>query len=78
MSDLLRYISNAGCYLVEVCPQEVNLLVTLEQAGPEIGLQLFLAQDHLNIGRCVVGLGVLDIDVAVELELKVICCLLGV
>ena len=56
----------------------MHLLVALEQAGPVLGLQLLLSQDHLDIGRSVVGLGVVDINLTVELDVKVVGGLLGI
>lgn len=69
---MLRY-----AYLVEVGLQEVHLLVVLEQPGPELLLELLLAQHKLDVTASVVNLGLLGVDLGVKLELERICDLLG-
>ena len=64
-------------YLVEVSLQEVHLLVVLEQSGPELLLELLLAQHKLDVTASVVDLGFLGVDLGVELKLECICDLLG-
>lgn len=54
----------------------MNLLVALEQTRPVLCLQVLLAEDHLDVGGGVVGLGVLYIDLGIELKFEMICCLL--
>jgi hypothetical protein len=56
----------------------MNFLVTLQQAGPIFSLEILLSQDHLDVGGRMVGFGVLNIDLTVEFDLKVICGLFGV
>ena len=64
--------------LVEVGLEELELLSLLEQTRPVLLLELLLAQLDLDIARGVVDLAVLDVDLAVEGELEVVGCLLGV
>lgn len=69
---------SCATYLVEVSPQEVNLSRIFEQTRPVLFLQLLLSQHHLNVGGCVVCLGIIWIDLAEEFELDMICGLLRV
>jgi hypothetical protein len=55
----------------------VHLLVVLEQPGPELLLELLLAQHKLDVTASVVNLGLLGVDLGVKLELERICDLLG-
>lgn len=48
----------------------MQLLVILDQPGPELLLQLLLAEHKLNITAGVVDLGLLGVDLGVELKLK--------
>ena len=65
-------------YLVKVCAQEVNFSLILEQPRPILFLEIFLSQDHLDVGGSVVCLGVLYVDLGVELEVEMIGGLLAV
>ena len=50
----------------------MHFLVALEQTWPVLSLQLLLSQNHLDVGCGVVGLGIVDIDLTVELNLEMI------
>lgn len=56
----------------------MELLGLLEQAGPVLLLEVLLAQLQLDVARGVVDLGVLGVDLRVELELEVEVALQGV
>lgn len=64
--------------LVKVGLEELQLLGLLEQAGPVLLLEVLLAQLQLDVARGVVDLGVLGVDLRVELELEVEVALQGV
>jgi hypothetical protein len=55
-------------YLVEVSLQEVDLRLVLEQARPELLLELLLAQDKCDIATAVLDLGLLGVDLGEELK----------
>lgn len=55
----------------------MHFLAVLEQPGPELLLELLLAQHKLDITASVVDLGLLRVDLGVKLELERICDLLG-
>lgn len=55
-------------YLVEVGLQEVNLRLVLEQARPELLLELLLAKDKCDIATAVLDLGLLGVDLGEELK----------
>lgn len=59
-------------YLVEVGLQEMNLLSRLQQTGPVLLLELLLPQNQLNLTVAVVHLGVLRVDLGIQLQLDVI------
>ena len=54
----------------------MHLLGLLQQARPVLLLLLFLAQHHVDATRRVMGLGVLDIDLRVQLEVDLVFDLL--
>lgn len=56
----------------------MHLRLVLEQAWPVLLLQLLLAQNHLDVSRGVVCLGVLNIDLGEEFDLEEVGRLLGV
>lgn len=64
--------------LVEVGLEEVDLLVVLQQAGPELLLQLLLPQNQLDVLGRVVDLALLLVDLSKELELQLVRPLEGV
>lgn len=64
--------------LVKVGLEELQLLGLLKQAGPVLLLEFLLAQLQLDVARGVVDLGVLGVDLGVELELEVEVALQGV
>ena len=64
-------------YLIEIRLQIMHPLALLQQARPVLLLELLLPQQEAHIGARGVRLGVLDIDLAVELELDVIGGFLG-
>jgi hypothetical protein len=64
-------------HLVKVGLEEVHLLGVLEQAGPELNLEVLLLQHKLDGARGVVGLARAGVDLLVELELHVVVGLLG-
>lgn len=55
----------------------MSLLTLLEQSRPVFLLCLLLPQDKLNIFRSMMRLAIFNINVAVKLELDVICGFLG-
>ena len=61
--------------LVEIGLKEVDLLRILKQSGPELLLELLLAQDHLDVLGGVVDLALLLVNLRVELELQVVVSL---
>jgi hypothetical protein len=56
--------------LIEVCLQEVNLRLVLEQARPELLLELLLAENKCDIAATVLDLGLLGVDLGEELEVN--------
>lgn len=60
-------------YLVKVGLQVVNLLALLQETGPELLLELLLAQHHLNSTVGVVDFAVLGVDLGIELQLGLVC-----
>jgi hypothetical protein len=56
----------------------VDLLVVLQQAGPELLLQLLLPQNQLDVLGRVVDLALLLVDLSKELELQLVRPLEGV
>lgn len=73
---VVRLVKKA--YLVKVGAEEVHLGGVLQQSWPVFLLELLLSQHHLDVGWRMMRLGVLHVDLAVELQFKVIRCLLGV
>jgi hypothetical protein len=63
MKKLYRQIST---YLVKVCLEEVHLLRILEQARPELNLEVLLLQHELDGARGVVGLAGAGVDLLEE------------
>lgn len=61
-----------GTYLIEIRLQIMHPLALLQQARPVLLLELLLPQQEAHIGAGGMRLGVLDIDLAVELELDVV------
>jgi hypothetical protein len=55
----------------------MHLLAILEQPGPELLLEVLLAQDQLDVAAGVVDFGLVGVDLGEELKLKGICDLLG-
>lgn len=55
----------------------MHLLGVLEQAGPELNLEVLLLQNKLDGARGVVGLARAGVDLLVELEAHVVVGLLG-
>jgi hypothetical protein len=65
-------------YLVEIGLQEVHLLLALEKAGPELKLKVLLPEDELDLAVGVVGLAVLGVNLAEQVERDAVCyALLG-
>lgn len=60
-------------YLVEISLQEVHPLLTLEKAGPKLELKILLAEDELDSAVGVVGLAVLGVDLAIEIQRDAVC-----
>lgn len=56
----------------------MDLLAVLQQAGPELLLELLLSQDDLDVLGGVVDLALLLVDLGVELEVDLVCPLEGV
>ena len=54
--------------LVEVCLEEVHLRLILEQARPELLLELLLAQHQCDVAPAVLELGLLRVDLGEEVE----------
>jgi hypothetical protein len=61
--------------LVEVGLEEVKPLGLLEQAGPVLLAELLLLELELDVLGGVVGLGLLDVNLGVELKLEVVFAL---
>jgi len=59
-------------HLVEVGLQEVDLGLVLEQARPELLLEILLPQHQFNVTRRVVDLALLGINLLEEFELDVV------
>jgi hypothetical protein len=57
-------------HLVKVGLQEVDLRLVLEQARPELLLELLLAEDKCDIATAVLDLGLLGVDLGEELEVN--------
>jgi hypothetical protein len=55
-------------YLVEIGLEEVNLLGGLEETGPELFLELLFPQNQFNLAVAVVHLGVLGVDLSVQIQ----------
>lgn len=51
----------------------MNLLALLQEAGPELLLELLLAQNHLNSTVSVVHFAVLRVDLGIELQRGLVC-----
>lgn len=56
----------------------MDLLGILQQAGPELLLELLLAQDHLDVLGGMVDLALGLVDLGVELERQAVVALQGV
>jgi hypothetical protein len=63
--------------LVEISLEEVDASLVLEQARPELLLELLLLQSHLDVLAGVDGLCLLGLDLSEELKVDVILLLLG-
>ena len=55
----------------------MDLRLILEQAWPELLLELLLAQYHCDIATAVAYLGLLGVDLGEELEVDGVCDFLG-
>ena len=69
---IVLVLSTTTTYLIEIRLQIMHLLALLQQARPVLLLELLLPQQEAHVGAGGMRLGVLDIDLAVELELDVI------
>jgi hypothetical protein len=73
ISNLSIIRTNRQSYLVEVSLEEVHLLGAAEETGPELRLELLLAENELDITVGVVDLAVLGVDLGVEVERDAVC-----
>lgn len=69
--DSWRYLLE-GTYLFEIGLEEVNLLLRLQQTGPELLLQLLLSQDQLDLTVVVVDLGVFGVDLGKQIQRNIV------